>query len=164
MKARALIPAALLLLAGCGFHLRTWDLETNVESATVAAQGRSVLDEPLQRSLRNSGVALLEEGAQITIDLLNEQRGRRSISVNDQARTEQYELSLNIQYEIRDSGGKVLLPSRWIRALRIYRVDRDNLVGSSEEEALLEREMVNDLIQQLMRSLDAVTREQVVAA
>ncbi|MCB1684541.1 MAG: LPS assembly lipoprotein LptE [Pseudomonadales bacterium] len=164
MRVRLLIPAALLLLAGCGFHLRTWDLETNVASAAVAAQGRSVLDEPLKRSLRNSGVELLEEGAQITIDLLNEQRGRRSISVNDQARTEQYELSLNIQYEIRDESGAVLLPPRWIRALRIYRVDRDNLVGSSEEEALLEREMVNDLIQQLMRSVDAVTRERAVAA
>jgi outer membrane lipopolysaccharide assembly protein LptE/RlpB len=42
-------------------------------------------------------------------------------------------------------------------------VDAQNIVGSSEEQALLEREMINDLVQQIIRSLDAATREAAVA-
>ena len=153
-----------LLLTGCGFHLRTWDLDANISSARVTAEGRNALEEPLRRNLRSSGVELVEEDAHVTIALLSEQRSRRSISVTDQARAAEYETSLGIQYEIRGGDGRVLLAPRWIRALRVYRVDRDNIVGSSEEQALLEREMVSDLVQQLMRSLDAVTRAPAVAA
>jgi outer membrane lipopolysaccharide assembly protein LptE/RlpB len=35
-------------------------------------------------------------------------------------------------------------------------VDRDNLVGSSEEQALLQREMTDDLVQQIIRGVNAV--------
>ena len=152
-----------LLLTGCGFHLRTWDLDSNVSSARVTAENRNALEEPLKRNLRSSGVNLVEEDAHITIALLDEQRSRRSISVTDQARAAEYETSLAIQYEIRARDGGSLMQPRWIRALRVYRIDRNNLVGSSEEQALLEREMISDLVQQLMRSLDAVTRTSAVA-
>ena len=105
-----------LLLTGCGFHLRTWDLDANVSSARVTAEGRNALEEPLRRNLRSSGVELVEEDAHVTIALLSEQRSRRSISVTDQARAAEYETSLGIQYEIRGGDGRVLLAPSWIRA------------------------------------------------
>ena len=45
-----------------------------------------------------------------------------------------------------------------MRAVRTYRIDRNNLVGSAEEERLLTSEMEQDLVQQILRSLDAATR------
>ena len=48
------------------------------------------------------------------------------------------------------------LTPRSIRASRVYTVDRNNIVGSSEEQALLQREMVEDLVQQIIRGVNAV--------
>ena len=160
---RPLILAGLLILVatGCGFHLRTWDLEGSVETALVNASGRNSLAEPLRRALRSAGVALVETDgdADIVVDLLDERRGRRTLSVTDRARAAQYEVSLRVSYQVRRGGssGAMLVEPRWVQASRIYRVDRNNLVGSSEEQALLEREMVTDLVQRVIRSLNAAS-------
>jgi len=151
----------VLLMAGCGFHLRTWDLEGSIDTARITANARNPLAEPLRRGLLGAGVELVEndQDADVVIELLADQRGRRSISVTRRARAAEYETSLQVQYAVRGSGEKMLIAPRWMRASRIYEVDLNNLVGSSEEQSLLEREMVNDLVQQLIRSLNAVARE-----
>ena len=157
---RGLLLAALL--SGCGFHLRTWDLEGTVDTARITANVRNPVAESLKRGLQNAGVELVEnsEDADVLIELLADKRGRRSVSVTSRARAAEYETSMQVQYAIHGKDEKVLIEPRWVRASRIYQVDAVNIVGGSEEETLLEREMVNDLVQQLIRSLNAVTREQ----
>jgi len=151
----------LLTLAGCGYHLRTWELEGNVASAKITANARNPLAEPLGRALRSSGVTLVDSGpADVQIELLTDQRGRRSVSVTDQARAAEYETSLSVQYAVRNAAGEPLAQPQWVRTSRVYTVDRNNLVGSSEEQSLLEREMVNDLVQQVIRGLNALVQEQ----
>lgn len=162
MTVRPLIGLLLLLVVtGCGFHLRTWNLEGTVETARITANARNPLAEPLGRALQSAGVALIEDGsaADVVVELLADERGRRSVSVTDQARAAEYETSLRVRYAVRGRDGEMLLDPTWVQATRIYRVDRDNLVGSSQEQALLEREMVTDLVQQVIRGLNAVTKE-----
>jgi LPS-assembly lipoprotein len=165
MKRRATAPACTflmvatlgLLVGGCGYHLRTWNLEGSVETAKITSNPRNPLAEPLGRALRSAGVALVDSGeADVTIQLLADRSGRRSVSVTDRARAAEYETSLQVQYSVQDRSGAVLSEPRWLRVARIYQVDRSNLVGSSEEQALLQREMVSDLVQQLIRGLNAV--------
>lgn len=144
------------LLAGCGFHLRTWDLEGNIQTAKITANLRNPVAEPLGRALESAGVELIESGtADVAIDLISDRESRRSVSVTDQARAAEYETSLTIVFALADGAGNVLADPRSIQARRVYQVDRDNLVGSSEEQALLQREMVDDLVQQIIRALNA---------
>ena len=151
--------ALMLLLAGCGFHLRTWDLGTSLDSARVEAGQRHALAAPLRRVLSQSGVSEADEGeSQIVVKLLDQRRNRRSVSVTGQARAAEYETTLEVRYQVYGADGAELIPPRWVRSERVFRVDRDNIVGNSEEQALLEQEMQNDLIQQILRSLVAVTR------
>jgi LPS-assembly lipoprotein len=145
------------VLGGCGFHLRTWDLEGNVGTARITANARNPVAGPLAQALQSAGVELQGE-PDVIIELLEDQTGRRSVSVTDQARAAEYETSLRVRYAIRDGNGETLLQPTWLGASRIYEVDRANLVGSSQEQALLQREMVNDLVQQIIRGLDTVTR------
>jgi LPS-assembly lipoprotein len=151
-----------LAIAGCGFHLRTWDLEGNVEAASITSNPRNPLAEPLGRALQSAGVELVDDrsSADVVVELLADERGRRSVSVTDQARAAEYETSLRVRYAVHGRGGETLMEPTWIQASRIFQVDRDNLVGSSQEQALLEREMVTDLVQQVIRGLNAVTREE----
>ncbi|HTO58111.1 MAG TPA: hypothetical protein VMJ74_09955, partial [Pseudomonadales bacterium] len=53
---------------------------------------------------------------------------------------------------------KVLIDDRWARATRTYLVDTNNLVGSAQQETVLHTELVSDVAQQIIRSLNAATR------
>lgn len=165
--ARWLAVALLAVVAtGCGFHLRTWDLETSLESVYVVSSDRNPLAEPLRRALRQAGVAeaATASEAEVVVNLLDERRERRSVSVSSQARAAEYETTLAVLYQVSDGAGNELIPAQWVQQDRVYRVDRDNIVGSSEEQALLEREMQSDLIQQILRALNAVAAENDPAA
>ena len=161
-RVRFLLAALLITVisSACGYHLRSWDLEGNVESARITSNLRNPLAEPLGRALRGAGVEVVESGeADVVVELLADRKNRRSISVTDQARAAEYETTLSVQYAVRDKDGNTLAAPSWVRASRTYEVDRNNLVGSSEEQSLLEREMVTDLVQQLIRGINAVVRE-----
>jgi LPS-assembly lipoprotein len=146
-------------LGGCGFHLRTSNLAASMESFYVVAPGSNPIASPLRTALRQVGVTQADTAAnaEIVVRLLNAQRERRSISVTGQARAAEYELTLGVQYQVFDGAGNELVAPRWARSVRVYEVDRINIVGSSAEQALLEGEMRNDLIAQIVRTLNAVS-------
>jgi len=146
-----------LLIAGCGFHLRTWELEGNIETAKITSNLRNPVAEPLGQALRSAGVEVVASGnADITIELISDRSGRRSVSVTRQARAAEYETTLTVVYALHDGNGNELAAPMSIRANRVFTVDRDNIVGSSEEQALLQREMADDLVERIIRSVNAV--------
>lgn len=148
---------AVVALAGCGYHLRTWDLAGSVQTAKIVSNPRNPLAEPLGRALAGAGVEVLDSGAaDVIIELINDRSSRRNVAVTSQARAAEYEATLSVQYRVTDEAGKELIAPRWLRASRVYRVDRGNPVASNQEQALLEREMVGDLVQQLIRGMNAV--------
>jgi LPS-assembly lipoprotein len=157
---------ACLLVSGCGFQLRTWDIGSSVESAYVAVSDRNPMKGPLERALRQAGVDLADaaDTAAVVVELLDARQERRSVSVSGQARAAEYEMTLAVQYRVTDPRGGELIAPQWLQRERVYRVDRDNIVGSSEEQALLVREMQTDLVQQILRAVNAVTAESAGAA
>ena len=156
--ARSLLLLGLAgLVAGCGFHLRTWELDGNIETAKITSNLRNPVADPLGRALESAGVEVVGSGsADVTIDLLSDRTSRRAVSVTDQARAAEYQTTLTVVYAVQDASGNALASSRSVSASRIYTVDRDNIVGSSEEQALLQREMVDDLVQQIIRGVNAL--------
>jgi LPS-assembly lipoprotein len=158
-------PARLLLmllmaaaLCACGFQLRGTDLRSSVTTAKVQAAPRHSYEAPVRTALERAGVELLgtPTADTLVIDLLDERRDRRSISVSESAVAAEYAVVVGVRYGVRDGAGNQLIVPQWIERERVYRADRDNILGSSEERALLEREMQNELIQQIIRSLDAL--------
>ena len=155
--------AILCLLAGCGFHLRSWDWDFANQglSIHVRAGAASTLAAPLRNALRQVGVQQAASAAQanLVIELLNERRSRRVASLTAGARAAEYELANDVQFAIR-ARQEVLAAPRWVRASRVFRIDRTSLTGSSEEQVLIEQELRNDLLQQIMRSVEAVASAQ----
>ena len=78
------------------------------------------------------------------------------MSVSDRALAAEYEVQVGVLWGWPDGSGGQLIEPQWLERERVYRADRDNILGSSEERALLEREMQAELIQQIIRSLDAL--------
>jgi LPS-assembly lipoprotein len=149
----------LINVAGCGFHLRSWNLQNSVESVYIAGGTRSSIADALKQALRQADVKEADSAgeAQYVIEVQNERRDRRSASVTGNTRVAEYELQHEVLYSIRDSTGKLLSPSQWISTERVYQVDRENIVGSSEEQTLVEKEMRDDLVQQIFRALNTIS-------
>ncbi len=159
-----LTPVILLLLvgttAGCGFQLRSYSFSANVDSYAITGKTRLPIAQELRRGLTQAGVAEASaDDAAILVELLDQRRERRSVSVAGSARAAEYETSLAIRYRILDADSAELAPAVWIERQRVYRIDRDNIVGSSEEQAILERELMQDIVGQIVRAMEAVSRK-----
>lgn len=153
-RGAALVMTAGLLVAACGFQLRTWDL-AGLERVQVVGADAQVLRRELTRALTQSGVVLTETrgDADVVVQLSDERESRRTASVGGGARAAEYEMSLAVSFGAQDAEGEELVPTRTLRAERTYRLDLDNLIGSREEETLIVRELRADLVQRMVRSL-----------
>lgn len=144
--------------SGCGFHLRSYELDSAVESFALSGETRSRIAAPLRRALGQAGVAELPvSDAALVIDLLDQRSERRSASVGGQARATEYEMSYGVRFRVLANGVEIARP-QWLERQRVYRIDRNNIVGSSEEQAIVEREMLQDLVSQMVRIVDTVSR------
>jgi LPS-assembly lipoprotein len=156
---RASVLICLILVAGCGFHLRTWDLTGKFESVHVSIDSSVTLNREFERALGTAGINIVMDKrlADVVVRLSAEHESRRSVSYTGQARVAQYELTLSLAFLAEDAAGNVLLPIRSIQIERTYRHDQENIVGSAEEEMLIVREMRVELVQRILRSLGTVS-------
>ena len=149
---------AMLVSAGCGFQLRTWELASAFETVRIEADHGVDLDLDLGRALESAGVRLVDFEADVVVRLSDQRDDWRSVSVTQGARTAEYELALQIGFRVTDQEGNELAPGRVLRSERVARLDRDNLVGSSDERRLLAAEARTDLVGRMVRTLDTLSR------
>ena len=147
-----------LASAGCGFQLRTWDLATTFETARIEADHGVDLDLDLARALESVGVRLVDSDAEVVVRISDQRDDWRSVSVTRGARTAEYEMALQVTFAVDDRNGDELAAARVLRSERVARLDRDNLVGSSEERRLLAAEARDDLVGRMVRTLDTLSR------
>lgn len=155
MSTRAALSVVAALAAGCGFALRTWDVAVAFETVAIQADRSADLDRELAQALRSAGVRVVDTDADAVLVLADQRSDRRSAAVTSTGRAAEYELAIEVTFSVvgRD---EELAAARQLRSERVARLDRDNIVGSSEEQALLATEMRNDLVGQMLRTLAAV--------
>ena len=77
----------------------------------------------------------------------------------------EYELTMTAHYQISPGGpggpggndaASEAVQDRHLEVSRIFAIDQGNVVGSSEEQALLMAEMREDLVQQIIRNMNTV--------
>ena len=149
----------LLAIAACGFQLRTWELAAGIETARIDAERGVDLDVDLARALESAGVRLVDADADVVVRLTDQRDHWRSVSVTRGARTAEYELALQVSFAVADSDGAELAAGQVLRAERVARLDRDNLIGSSEERRLLAAEARDDLVGRMVRVLGTLSRQ-----
>ena len=154
----AIASVVLATLVGCGFQLRNWDLSSAFATASVVASEGVTLDDALVRALGYSGLEVVAEGSDVVLRLSEEREERRSAAVTAAGRAAEVELALEVTVSVQDAAGKELAPERVLRVARVQRIDVDNIVGSSEEEALLREEMRQELASRMVRSLAMVAK------
>ena len=145
-------------IAGCGFQLRTWDVAVAFETARIDAARGVDLDRDLMQALESAGVRLVDTGGDVVVRLSDQRDAWRSASVTSGARTAEYELALEVAFAVIGADGNVLSAERVLRSERVASLDRDNLIGSSEERALLAAEVRDDLVGRMLRILESSSK------
>ncbi len=145
-------------ISSCGFQLRgTGQTTSLLESVYLnAVDSSGALARELIDSLSQSGVEFTSNGkAQVNIRLDRERFTRRPVSTTGQINVAEYELTLEVGFEVLTRSGDVLIAPTRLRTERIYTFDSSSLVGSNEEESLLNEEMRRDVIGQLLQRINA---------
>lgn len=156
---RALILAASLLLASCGFHLQgRTPLPPLLERAYVQADDRqSDFVQGLRKALLASGAQLADrpEDASAVVQILTDQVTERVLSVSASNLPREYELTHTVRFAVLQSGEE-LLPVQEVEATRDMTFDERTLLAKEREQAILREALARDLVGMVMRRLSSL--------
>ena len=160
MKKLALV-LIVLALSACGFQLR----QDITLPATLATMRVEVADpySPLQRNLevamRRAGAVLTEkaEGAAVLRVFANP-LSRLPLSVGDTGRVQEYLLKYEVDFELVDAAGIAVLPRQKVVLERDYTFDTLQAIGTPGEEEVVRAELERDMVQAILRRVEAATR------
>ena len=152
----------ILLLAGCGFHLRGSGMDdvalTDMPMIYLqSGNPQSGMLEELQRRGKLQGANFTQESsaAELALNITSENFDRRVLSVGTTGKVREYELHYAVTYTVLDKEGVEKLANR-ISLVRDYRFDETRVLGKEAEEKQLRQDMVRDAAQQIMRQLRAL--------
>lgn len=148
-------------LAGCGFELRkppSYAFRTLYSSISVV----SPFAIKLKRSLESSGqVEVISdprevERAQVIFDQLFEVREKVVVGRTATGAIREFQLRLRYRFRVRSKNGIELIPDTEITLNRDINFNETGALSKESEEALLYKDMENDLVLQIQRRLAAI--------
>lgn len=141
-----------LNFSACGFHPRgSYALPSEMKSVYLEG-GTPILREQISTQLRNSQSQLTESrtNAGIVIKLFDEQFVRRSVSLSERGKTNEYELLYRLEYEVATPKDAVLLPRQPLEIRRDYYNDQQAILARDNEENVLRSEMSQQVVRTLL--------------
>ncbi|MGH8173656.1 MAG: LPS assembly lipoprotein LptE [Rhodanobacteraceae bacterium] len=149
-----------VLLAGCGFHLRKEvQLPASMKKVQIViANPASPLAKDLAKALPRSGTEVVTEpGPDVSIMNISANAfSTEVLSVSGGARANEYSLRYHVEFEVLDATGKLLLPKQTIELARDFTFDATQALGLAAETDLLTQELERDMVQTVLRRLEAL--------
>lgn len=146
------------LLSACGWRLRgsdSIDIQQTIYLAPASGKVYAQIQKTLLRKEANANAAQ----ADIQLILGDEYFERRRSSVNDQAQTTQYQLSLSVSYEIFDHSGTPLTQKTTANLERYFTFNQNAINSSDKEEQVLRREMARQVARQILQRVNFLNRK-----
>lgn len=153
-----------LLLSGCGFQLRGTGVD-NIKLDEIRVSSNNpfgATHRQLVEALEVDGVRISDSAA-FTLQLIEEGQERRAVTYTARSTPAEYELSSLLRFQISDAQGRALVGPETLTTQRIFVNDKDNIIGTGEEESWLRREMQRDLTRQLLFRLSSMSEGQLQA-
>jgi LPS-assembly lipoprotein len=150
----AVLLAALIALAGCGFQLKgSGNADLALEGLTIrliSNQPRAELTREVTKELLANGLIITDEAdALLSLTLKPEQFSQRNLSLTAQARAAELELTLASDFILTQADQDPVIARATVNRQMLN--DPRNVVGKTEELRLLREEMRRDLAAQIVR-------------
>ena len=147
MKNFVCIFGLVLILPACGLHLAgDGEFSSKLDKTYVQSPRSSrELARYLKNNLRSNHISVVEQDqATAIINLLFEQTERVVLTLDSDGKAREYELILNVTFDVKNPDNSVLLNQQNIVLNRDFVFDKSNLLGANEEEKQLFSEMRYD--------------------
>ena len=148
-----------VLLAGCGFHLRRSAALPAVMQQQVYLQisGGGEFTRSLAAALRASKVDVLAEptpGA-ATLSVPVAAFESRLLTSGAVQRVGEYVVRFNVQFTLTDAGGKTVVPMQTLSLSHEFAIDQTQFSAITSETEAIERSLVREMTDAVMRRLEA---------
>lgn len=152
-----------MLLAGCGFQLRGEEQASlPFESICIVMQPGSELTPALKRYIETrtrTRVVNDPKQAAVILDLpQRDQREKVILALNTQGLVREYTLTYHATVRLRDNQDHEWMPATPLVIKRTMSFNESQAIAKEQEEILLNADMLNDMVQQVMRRLASIRR------
>lgn len=153
--------AALVPLAGCGFHLRQPPTFA-FKSVYLNGGGASTLVAELRRNLAaGTNLVVSRDVAQrdtsdVILDILQDQRERVVLSYNASGQVREFNLRVRVRFALHTPDGREVLPSTELLLQQDQSYDETLALAKEQEAQLIYRSLQSDVVRQILRRLAAV--------
>jgi LPS-assembly lipoprotein len=149
----------LLLLNGCGFHLRqAAELPTSISPIIINGVGRySDLGKELSNRLSSDTVQVTweREEANTMLNISRYHQQNRTMSVDKSGKVAQTELKHTLEFALIDASGNTLVPTQQIEVVRNYINVEEQKLGKVTEASQLAEGMRQELARQIIVRIQA---------
>lgn len=150
-----------LVLSACGFQLRG---SYNLPWETLHISGLPENNElyfQIKRGVESGSLTKISTDAKqasASLAILRNEQLKSILSLSGKGLVREFQLTRTFVYRVVDAQGKELLPQSQIILQRDMTFDDERIFAKEAEEAIIWREMQQDLVQQLLRRLAASSR------
>jgi LPS-assembly lipoprotein len=157
---RIVLLLAALCLAGCGFQLRgTADLPFKTIYMPPANQPGVALD--LRRNIQaGTRTTVVDDPklAEAVLEFTQESREKVILTIAATGRVREFELQYRVSFRVHDNKGGEFLPSNTVFLKRAITFNDTDILAKEREDQQIYRSMEADMVQQIMRRLEAARR------
>lgn len=144
------------LVAGCGYQLRGQSA-LPFDGGYVDAPADSVLGDKLRKHLAGKGKLQETRGkAQVVIRLSGENRSKSILSLSGAGKVREYRIVHKVIVSAATPAGQALLQPSELQLARDYSYSDAQFLAKEAEEAMLQREMEDELVRQVVRRLGLI--------
>jgi LPS-assembly lipoprotein len=168
MKRRSFSLMALALgslaVSSCGFKLRG-SFDFAFKNLLIQSEQGSVVTRLLKANLDSDNKvkvlvnqAFVEDSAnnEAVLNIISERREKSTTALNSSGQISEFQLRFRVIYEIKNAAGKLIVSETQIVAQRDFSYSETQALGKQAEEALLYRDLEDDVVQQLLRRLSSI--------
>ena len=156
LRSTVLSLLAGIVLTSCGFHLQPKaELPAEMQQVRLEIQDpNSTFARRLRILLEQGGVSVVEAASATAVLQIPRNQVRKEIlTIGDNARVREYRLRHIVQFSLLDSNGGVLVPEQSLEQSRVLSFDEQDILGASQEDEQLRREMADTLARLVVRRL-----------
>jgi LPS-assembly lipoprotein len=156
LRSTVLSLLAGIVLTSCGFHLQPKaELPAEMQQVRLEIQDpNSTFARRLRILLEQGGVSVVEAASATAVLQIPRNQVRKEIlTIGDNARVREYRLRHIVQFSLVDGAGGILVPEQRLEQSRVLSFDEQDILGASQEDEQLRREMADTLARLVVRRL-----------
>lgn len=161
-----LLLASVLALAACGFHLRqNAKLPPQMQRVHLTVNGGRDFQRHLERALETSNITIEDNSgpgiAELHVPVAA--FSTETLSAGGYVRITEYAVRYQVQFDVADDAGQVLVPHQRIDMSREYSYDASNTVGNASQVEEIQRSLNDDMVQAILFRLQAASKHELAA-